>query len=79
MRRGIDALRKRIEKHFGDADEEQISRNLVGFVGKECERSYERVVERLERVIETVYPSGGEEKVVEVAFSREDVKAGFRR
>lgn len=48
-------------------------------MGKECERSYERVIERLEKVIETVYPSGGEEKVVEVAFTRDDVRAGFRR
>jgi len=79
IRKNIDILRKRIAKHFGNADEEQISRNLIGFVEKECERSCERVIERLEKVIELVYPPSAEEKVVEVGFSREDIRAGFRR
>lgn len=79
IRRGIDTLRKRIEKHFGDADDEPISRNLVALVGKECERAYERVVERFEKVIREVYPASEGEKSVEVDFTREDVRAGFRR
>ncbi|TKA36144.1 hypothetical protein B0A55_13522, partial [Friedmanniomyces simplex] len=51
LRRGVETLRKRIEKHFGDADEEAISRGLVALVGKECERAYERTVERMERLV----------------------------
>lgn len=79
IRRGIDTLRKRIEKHFGDADEEMLSRNLVSFVCKECERGYERILEQAEHIIKEVYPNIEGEKAVEVEFSRADVQAGFRR
>jgi len=79
VRRGIDTLRKRIEKHFGDADEEQISHKLVNFVCQECQRAYERTIDRWERLIEEVYPNTEGEKPVEVAFTRADVQAGFRR
>lgn len=79
IRRGIDTLRKRIEKHFGEADEEAISRTLVGFVCKECERKYERTLERAERLVKEVYPPMEGEKNVEIEFSRGDVQAGFRR
>ncbi|KAG9667989.1 hypothetical protein KCU99_g6034, partial [Aureobasidium melanogenum] len=34
IRSGIDTLRKRIEKHFGDADEEQLSRQMVSMVAE---------------------------------------------
>lgn len=77
IRRGIDTLRKRIEKHFGEADEEQLSRQLVGLVCKECERRYELVLERLQRVCRDLYKD--EEKGVEIDWSREDVRAGFKR
>lgn len=79
IRRGIDTLRKRIEKHFGEADEEAISRTLVSFVCKECERSYERVLERTENLVKEVYPITEGEKNVEIDFSRNDIQAGFRR
>ena len=77
--KGIDTLRRRIEKHFGDADEEALSRGLVGFVCKECERTYERVLDRIDTLIKTVYPPSEGEKDVAIEFSRSDVQAGFRR
>ncbi|KAF2089538.1 hypothetical protein K490DRAFT_63677 [Saccharata proteae CBS 121410] len=40
MRRGIHALRKRVEKHFGDADDPDLSRGLVIKVLAECERKF---------------------------------------
>ncbi|CAK1354758.1 Exocyst complex component SEC3 [Cercospora beticola] len=79
VRRGIDTLRKRIDKHFGEADEEQLSRGLVTFVCKECERNYESVLERLERLVEDVYPRTEGEKDVVVDFTKADIQAGFRR
>ncbi|KAK5124915.1 hypothetical protein LTR85_001105 [Meristemomyces frigidus] len=79
IRRGIDTLRKRIEKHFGDADEEALAQKLVGFVCKECERNYERTLDRAERIIREVYPPTEGEKTVETEFSKADVQAGFRR
>ncbi|KAF2719191.1 hypothetical protein K431DRAFT_314290 [Polychaeton citri CBS 116435] len=79
IRRGIDTLRKRIEKHFGDADEESISRNLVGLVCKECETAYEKTLDRLETLRRENYPSAEGEKSVEIGFEKADVQAGFRR
>lgn len=51
----------------------------MALVGKECEHSYESVVDRLENVIKEVWPPSDGEKDVEVEFTREDVRAGFRR
>nr|POE64977.1 hypothetical protein CFP56_65935 [Quercus suber] len=79
VRRGIDTLRKRIEKHFGDGDEEQLSRGLVAFVCKECERGYDRALERTERIIREIYPPTEGEKNVELPFDKTDIAAGFRR
>lgn len=79
VRKGIDALRKRIEKHFGDADDEALSQKLVVFVCGEAEREYSRVLDRLSRIVAEVYGAGGEDRGVEVEFSAEDIRAGFRR
>lgn len=79
IRRSIDTLRRRIDKHFGEADEEALARTLVDFVCKECERKYELVLERTERLVNEVYPPTEGEKTVEIGFSRADVQAGFRR
>lgn len=77
IRRGIDALRKRIEKHFGDADEEQLSRQMVSMVCKECERRYDGILDRLQTVCRELYKE--DEKGVTIDWSREDTKDGFKR
>lgn len=46
---------------------------------KECERAYEKTLQRTEEVIREFYPSTEGEKVVELEFSRADVQGGFRR
>ncbi|EHK43594.1 hypothetical protein TRIATDRAFT_148763 [Trichoderma atroviride IMI 206040] len=73
VRKGIETLRKRVEKHFGDADDPTLSRGLVIRVLKECEEFYVGVESRIGRIITDVY-SG------EVIFEwpRADVKAAFR-
>jgi len=48
------------------------------FVCGEAEREYNRVLDRLSRVVGQVY-NAGEEKGVEVEWSAEDVRVGFRR
>lgn len=73
VRKGIDALRKRVEKHFGDADDPALSRDLVLKVTRECERFYTDVEARIERVVRDVY--GGD---VLFEWPRADVKAAFR-
>ncbi|MCJ1379699.1 hypothetical protein MMC17_002801 [Xylographa soralifera] len=74
IRRGIDTLKKRVEKHFGDADDPGLSRNLVQKVLRECEERYVSVYDRTGRIVADVYEGG-----LEVEFKREDVASAFRR
>jgi hypothetical protein len=72
-RKGIEALRKRVEKHFGDADDPGLSRALVAKVLRECETFYGEVESRIGRITTDVY--GGD---VLFEWPRADVKAAFR-
>ncbi|MCJ1399208.1 hypothetical protein MMC11_002410 [Xylographa trunciseda] len=74
IRRGIDTLKKRVEKHFGDADDPGLSRNLVQKVLRECEERYVSVYDRTSRIVTDVYEGG-----LELEFKREDVASAFRR
>ncbi|SLM35964.1 Exocyst complex, component 1/SEC3 [Lasallia pustulata] len=74
IRRGIETLRKRVEKHFGDADDPGLSKGLVGKVLRECENKYNGVGDRAARIVRDVYEGG-----LEVEWKREDVSAAFRR
>jgi len=73
IRRGIETLKKRIEKHFGDEDAGG-NRALVGKVMRECEGRYLKVWERVQSVVAEVYEGG-----LEVEWRREDVTGPFRR
>ena len=73
VRKGIEALRKRVEKHFGDADDPALSRALVAKVTSECEKFYGDVESRIGRVTTDVY-SGD----VPFEWPRADVKMAFR-
>ena len=79
VRRGIDQLRSRIEKHFGVGDDEAICRALVALVGKECEKAYETTIARIEDNTHELYPNVEGEKPVELEFSRAEVQAAFRK
>lgn len=74
IRKGIEALKKRVDKHFGDADDPSISRNLVTKVFGECEMKYNNVYERLVRINQDVYT--GE---VELDWGTSEVRTAFRR
>ena len=74
MRKGIDTLKKRVEKHFGEADDVSLSRGLVNKVVGECEKKYIGIGERTRRLVRDVY-----EGSVEVEWRDEDVVAAFRR
>lgn len=79
VKRGIDQLRGRIDKHFGHGDDESISRTLVVLVCRECEAAYDGTLGRVDAMIREFYPNAEGEKAVECEFSRADVQAGFRR
>ncbi|KAK1463307.1 exocyst complex component Sec3 [Colletotrichum melonis] len=73
VRKGIETLRKRVEKHFGDADDPALSQKLVIKVLRECERFYGEVELRISRITADVY-SGD----VLFEWPRAEVKSGFR-
>ncbi|KAI8241039.1 exocyst complex component Sec3 [Colletotrichum sp. SAR 10_96] len=73
VRKGIETLRKRVDKHFGDADDPALSQKLVNKVLRECERFYGEVELRISRITSDVY--GGD---VIFEWPRVEVKAGFR-
>lgn len=72
VRKGVEALRKRVEKHFGDADDPSLSRGLVNRVLRECEKYYGEIEVRISTVTTTVY--GGD---VLFEWPRADVKSAF--
>ncbi|OTB00278.1 hypothetical protein M426DRAFT_324426 [Hypoxylon sp. CI-4A] len=72
VRKGVEALRKRVEKHFGDADDPTLSRSLVNRILRECEKFYGEIEVRISTVTTTVY--GGD---VLFEWPRADVKSAF--
>lgn len=74
MRRGIELLKKRVEKHFGDADDPGLSRSLVLKVLRECEGRYGAAYDRTKHIIDSVY-----EGTLDLDWRKEDVGAMFKR
>lgn len=77
LRRGIEALRKRVEKHFMDGDEMNLSRELVGKVLGKCEEKYKLLFERVQEVGREVYEGAGLDGI-EVLGTRDEVARWFR-
>ncbi|OJD32042.1 exocyst complex component [Diplodia corticola] len=73
IRKGIEALRKRVDKHFGDADDPGLSRNLVFKVLGECEKKYQDVWQQLISINNDVY--GGE---VDVGSWGDEIAGSFK-
>ncbi|KAF8519134.1 exocyst complex component sec3 subunit [Hysterangium stoloniferum] len=73
MRRHIDALYKRVEKHF--ADEDTGSTALLKDVWTACEQDLVRCTDRFSRLILQCYKDTG----VILEFSVQDVEAAFRK
>lgn len=72
VKRGIETLRRRLEKHFGENDE--ASKDLLGKVTKACEQRYEDLEDRVVRIVQDVY-----EDQVELSWKHDDVRLAFRR
>lgn len=74
VRQGAHLLKKRVEKHFGDADDPALSRGLVLNVLQECEARYEDAYNRTRRLIDTVY-----EGQLELEWRLEDAISMLRK
>jgi hypothetical protein len=73
IKRGIETLKKRVEKHFGDADDPNLSKGLVAKVLDACEKYYENVEKRLVTISTEIYD--GE---VAIEWTMTDVNSSFR-
>ncbi|KFY22294.1 hypothetical protein V493_06710 [Pseudogymnoascus sp. VKM F-4281 (FW-2241)] len=73
IRNGIVALKKRVEKHFGDADDPGLSRALVAKVLEACENYFEDVENRVRAISTDVYDG-----VPAVEWTKNDISSTFR-
>ncbi|PGH16975.1 hypothetical protein AJ79_01359 [Helicocarpus griseus UAMH5409] len=74
IKQGIYALKKRVEKHFGDADDPGVTRSLVVKVLRECEARYGDVHDRTKHIIDTVY-----EGHIDLEWRKEEAAAMFKK
>jgi hypothetical protein len=72
VRKGIETLRKRIEKHFGDENDPSAAAKLISMVLDECSKFYAGVETRILRITDEVY--GGE---VVFEWPRAEVRSAF--
>ena len=74
LRRGIETLKKRVDKHFGDADDASLGRSLVAKVVKECEARYANIYDRAHRIFQEVY-----EGQMDLDWRKEEAASLFKR
>lgn len=75
IRKGVETLKRRIEKHFGDVDDPtHMSKSLIARVYDECIARYAHAHDRMTNIIERVY-----DKSLEIDWKKEDVGVFFRR
>lgn len=75
IRKGIETLKKRVEKHFTDADDpSNSSKTLIMRVFDECNTRYTLAYDRMKVVIEKVYDS-----TLDIDWRKEDATAMFKR
>ena len=75
IRKGVDALKKRIDKHFGDVDDPaSINKSLITRVSEECAARYAHAHDRMEAIIDSVYDGN-----LEVEWGKDEVSTMFKR
>ena len=77
IRRHIDALFKRVEKHYADPGEEHAGNtvNLLKSVWSACEQELVKSTERFSRLMAQCYKETG----VTLEYTVQDVEAAFKR
>ena len=84
IRKGVDLLYKRVDKHFGQVSDDgdasysargpAIAKSLVHEVWKECQKEYGDIVELCKRIISTYYSAS---EGVQMEFTINDVNEAF--
>ncbi|EXJ69176.1 uncharacterized protein A1O5_07212 [Cladophialophora psammophila CBS 110553] len=80
VRKGVETLKKRIEKHFADGDDSSAAserpgkKDLIGRVFEECAVRYAHAYDRMKIIVERVYDGS-----LEIDWRKEDVLGLFKR
>jgi hypothetical protein len=76
IRKGVETLKKRVEKHFGDVDDpaNTTSKSLITRVFDECAARYSHAHDRMKGIIDSVYEGN-----LEMEWRKEEVTAMFKR
>ncbi|KAI5809017.1 exocyst complex component Sec3-domain-containing protein [Peziza echinospora] len=76
VKRGIETLRKRVDKHFAEGDDQDTSKRLLAKMMRELMEEYLKVRERMLNIITL---GGTAYQGLDVEFSREDVVNAFTK
>jgi hypothetical protein len=74
IRKGVEALVKRVEKHFTRVVDSAVPRDLVALVLEEVRREYEEKYDRMKVIIDQVYEGG-----LDIEWRKEDVAAMLQK
>lgn len=75
IRKGIESLKKRVEKHFGEGDDPTLAQRLVDRVLASLQEEYIQTHKRCQLLTMTVYKEQG----LEMEFMVQDVVVAFRK
>ncbi|KAI5841518.1 exocyst complex component Sec3-domain-containing protein [Morchella snyderi] len=75
IKRGIETLRKRVDKHFGDSDDPALCARLLEKIFDRLEAEYIDTHKRAQKLLLTVYKDQG----LELEFMVQDVQTAFRK
>lgn len=78
MRRGAEALRRRVEKHFGE-DETGGGKDLVAKVLKRCEDKFASIAERADAAGRRIFEGEDAASSMTLGWSERDVRAAFKK
>ena len=75
IRKYIDTLFKRVEKHFTETSDKTVSDDMVPIVWKACEQELISMTGRISTLISQNYGDSG----VSLEFSKADIESACRR
>ncbi|KAL7269834.1 hypothetical protein RUND412_007483 [Rhizina undulata] len=75
IKRGIETLRKRVDKHFGDSDDPALCAKLLEKIFERLETEYIQTHKRVQLLLVTVYKEQG----LELEFTINDINGAFRK
>ena len=75
MKEGIKTLWKRVDKHFSEGDESNLSTKLIENIGKNIEGEYGKVTNRVQALLNSVYKDSG----LVMDWRRDEIVAVFTK